>query len=105
MGEVVRYSKAFKPRLVGDMANGKYQNLDEAQDGIRGSSIQSKWIKQYGWEDILPKRIRVETMNEIDELKAALADAHMEYRLEKSVFGYSVQATGDKYGSVKKRTS
>jgi hypothetical protein len=31
----------------------------------------AKWIKQYGRDDILPKRIKVETMDEIDEMKAA----------------------------------
>jgi hypothetical protein len=28
-------------------------------------------VKQYGRDDILPKRIKVETMDEIDEMKAA----------------------------------
>ena len=88
MGEVVRYSEAFKLRIVEDVANGKYQSLDDARrrNGIRGGSTLSNWIKQYGREDMLPQRIKVETMNEIDELQAAhrrireleaaLADAH-----------------------------
>jgi transposase-like protein len=75
---------------VEDVAGGKYKNLEEARrrNGIRGASTLSKWIKQYGREDILPKRIRGETMNEIDELRAARgrireleaapADAHMD---------------------------
>jgi transposase-like protein len=73
MKEVVRYSEAFKLWLVEDVANGKYANLDEARrrNGIRGVSTLNKWIKQYGREDILPKRVKVETMNEIDELKVA----------------------------------
>jgi transposase-like protein len=35
---VVRYSEAFKLRLVEDVADGKYQSLDEARrrNGIRG---------------------------------------------------------------------
>jgi transposase-like protein len=91
---VVRYSEGFKLRLVEDAARGKYKNLDEGRrrNGIRGGSTLTKWIKQYGREDLLPKRIKVETMNEIDELRAArrrireletaLADAHMDYCLE-----------------------
>jgi hypothetical protein len=31
----------------------------------------NKWVNQYGREDILPKRVKVETMNAIDELQAA----------------------------------
>jgi transposase-like protein len=58
MRDVVRYSEAFKLRLVDDVASGKYKSLDEARrrNGIRGASTLSKWIKQYGREDILPKR-------------------------------------------------
>jgi hypothetical protein len=54
----------------------------------------TKWIRKYGREDLLPKRIRIETMKEIDplqaarkrikELEAALADAHIDYCLEKA---------------------
>jgi transposase-like protein len=73
MKEVVRYSEAFKLRLVEDVANGKYKSFDEARrrNGIRGVSTLNKWIKQYGREDMLPKRVKVETMDEIDELNAA----------------------------------
>jgi transposase-like protein len=69
MRDVVRYSEAFKQRLVEDVAGGKYKSLNEAsrRNGIRGCATVSKWIKQYGWEDILPKRIKVETMQERDE--------------------------------------
>jgi transposase-like protein len=96
MRDVVRYSEAFKLRLVEDVANGKYKTLEEARrrNGIRGGSTLSTWIKQYGREDILPKRVKVETMKEIDELQAArrrireleaaLADAHRDYWLERA---------------------
>jgi hypothetical protein len=52
MGEVVRYSEAFKLRLVEDVAGGKYKSLEEARrrNGIRGYSTVSKWLKRYGQE-------------------------------------------------------
>jgi transposase-like protein len=55
---VVRYSEAFKLRLAGDVANGKYASLDEAgrRNGIRGGSTVSKRIKKYGREYVLPKK-------------------------------------------------
>jgi transposase-like protein len=73
MKYVIQYSEAYKLRLVEDIALGKYASIDEARrrNGIRGSGTLSKWIKKYGREDILPRRIKVETMNEIDELKEA----------------------------------
>jgi hypothetical protein len=83
--------------LAEDAANGKYKSLDEARrrNGICGCPAVGRRVKQYGRKDILPKRVRAGTMNEIDELsvarnrirkrEAVLADAHMDYCLEKRV--------------------
>jgi transposase-like protein len=115
MGEVVRYSEAFKLRLVEDVAGGKYQSLEEARrrNGIRGASTLNKWIKRYGREDMLPKRIRVETMNGIDELQAArsrireleaaLADTHMEYCLESAFPDIACKRLGTSVEEFKKK--
>jgi transposase-like protein len=115
MRDVVRYSEAFKLRLVEDVASGKYASLDEARrrNGIRGSTTLSKWIKQYGREDVLPKRIKVETMNEIDELRAArsrireleaaLADAHMDYCLESAFLDIACERLGMSTEELKKK--
>jgi transposase-like protein len=116
MRDVVRYGEAFKLRLVEDVAGGKYTSLDDARrrNGIRGGSTLSKWIKKYGREDILPKRIQVETMNEIDELQAArsrireleaaLADAHMDYCLESAFLDIACTRLGMSTEELKKRT-
>jgi transposase-like protein len=113
--EVVRYSEAFKLRLVEDIAVGKYTSIEEARrkNGIRGCSTVSKWIKRYGREDILPKRIKVETMNEIDqlrtarsriqELEAALADAHMDYCLESAFLDIACEKLGTSVEELKKK--
>lgn len=115
MRDVVRYSEAFKLRLVEDVARGKYKNLDEARrrNGIRGGSTLTKWIKQYGREELLPKRIKVETMNEIDELQAArrrireletaLADAHMDYCLESAFLDIACERLGVSTEELKKK--
>jgi transposase-like protein len=114
MRDVIRYSRAFKLRLVEDVAGGKYQSIEEARrrNGIRGNTTLSKWIKQYGREDILPKRIKVETMNEIDELRAArsrireleaaLADAHMDYCLESAFLDIACEQLGMSTEELKK---
>jgi transposase-like protein len=114
---VIRYSEAFKLRLVEDVSNGKYQSLDEAsrRNGIRGGSTLSRWLKQYGREDMLPKRIKVETMNELAELKAArrriremeaaLADAHMDYCLESAFLDIACRRMGTSVEELKKRTA
>jgi transposase-like protein len=115
MRNVVRYSEAFKLRLVEDIASGKYKSLEEARrrNGIRGGATLTKWIKQYGREDMLPKRIKVETMEEIDEmqaarsrireLEAALADAHMDYCLESTFLEIACQKLGTTPEELKKK--
>jgi transposase-like protein len=117
MRNVVRYSEAFKLRLVEDVAGGKYASLEEARrrNGIHGSSTLSAWLKHYGLGDMLPKRITVETVDEIDELKAArkrireleaaLADAHMDYCLESAFLNIACRHLGTTADELKKRTS
>jgi len=90
----IRYSEAFKKQLVDEIARGKFTSPYMAQKayGIRGQTTVTKWIRKYGREDLLPKRIRIETMEEVDQLKAArkrikeleaaLADAHIDHCLE-----------------------
>jgi len=39
--------------------------------GIRGKSTIRKWIVKYGAEELLPKRVRAETMDEIDGRREA----------------------------------
>lgn len=90
----IRYSEAFKRQVVDEIACGKFSSAYKAQQayGIRGNTTITKWIRKYGREDLLPKRVRIETMDEIDQLKearkrireleAALADAHIDHCLE-----------------------
>jgi transposase-like protein len=115
MRDVIRYSEAFKVRLVEDIASGKYKSLNEAKrrNGIRGCATLAKWLKRYGREDMLPKRIKVETMKELDELQAArsrireleaaLADAHMEYCLESAFLDIACRKLGTTTEELKKK--
>ena len=94
MRQTVQYSEAFKRQVVEEISRGKFSSFYAAQRayGILGSSTITKWVKKYGREDLLPKRIRIETLKEIDQLKearkrirtleTALADAHVDNCLE-----------------------
>lgn len=94
MSTAIRYSEAFKRQVVDEIARGKFTSPYKAQKayGIRGQTTVTKWVRKYGRDDLLPKRIRIETMEEIDQLKearkrikeleAALADAHIDHCLE-----------------------
>ncbi len=86
----IRYSEAFKRQVVEQIERGKYGSAEQARRayGIRGAMTVWKWIQAYGRAELQAKRIRIETMEEIDEMKAArkrireleaaLADAHMD---------------------------
>ena len=94
MSTTIRYSEAFKKQVVDEIARGKFSSAYKAQKAydVRGQMTVTKWIRKYGRDDLLPKRIRIETMEEVDQLKAArkrikeleaaLADAHIDHCLE-----------------------
>jgi transposase-like protein len=116
MRDAIRYSEVLKLRLAEDVAAVKYKNLNEAgrRNGRREGSTLRKWIKQYGREDMLPKRIKAETVNGIDESQearrrirepeAALANAHMDYCLESAFLDIARGKLGTSTEELKKRT-
>jgi transposase-like protein len=116
MRDVIRYSEAFKLRLVEDIGSGKYKSLDEARrrNGIRGGSTLKGWIKRYGRENMLPKRVKAETVNGTDELKAArrrirepetaLSDAHMDCCPGRAFSDIACESLGVSREELKKRT-
>ncbi len=69
--DVLRYSEAFKAQVVGEIESGKLTSCGAAAQryGIRGTSTVSQWVRKYGRNHLLRKVVRVETVNERDELK------------------------------------
>lgn len=94
MSTAIRYSEAFKKQVVDEIAEGRFSSINNARRayGIKGCGTVENWVRKYSREDLLPKRVRIETMKEVDELKAArkrireleaaLADAHIDQCLE-----------------------
>jgi transposase-like protein len=113
--EYVSYSEAFKMEVVSEISGGKFATIENARRsyGIRGTTTIQKWIKKYGREDLLPKRVRVETMAERDEIKEAkarirdleraLADSHMDYCLERACLEIACEKTGTTREDLKKK--
>ena len=74
-----------------------------------------KWIRKYGSEELLPKRVRIETLKEQDELKAArrrireleaaVADAHIDHCLEKAYFHVACDRMGVDPDEFKKKNA
>ena len=84
-----RYSEAFKRQVLDEIARGKFGSIHQAGQAYGlGMPTVYRWIRAHGREELLPKRIRIETMEErgelkesqkrIRELEAALADALMD---------------------------
>jgi transposase-like protein len=85
---VIRYSPAFKRKVVDEIESGKYTvgEIRRIYD-IWGSETIDRWLKQFGRRHLLSRVIRVEMKDEKDKLKelerqkqeleSALAKAHL----------------------------
>ena len=94
--ELVRYSEAFKLQVISELESGKLGSALEARYryGIKGGSTIADWVRKYGKNHLQNKVVRVETVNERDQLKTlkyevkqlklALADAHLDLQLERA---------------------
>ena len=117
VGTSIRYSEAFKRRVVDELERGKHPSITSASRtyGIRGAMTVCKWIRKYGSEELLPKRVRIETLKEQDELKvarkrireleAAVADAHIDHCLEKAYFHVACDRMGVDPDAFKKKNA
>lgn len=93
-----RYSEAFKHQVVQEIERGKFSGAHAATRayGIPGMCTVSNWLRKYGRQDLIPKKISISTMSERDEnqelkkrvseLEKALADAYMQGLLNESYF-------------------
>jgi transposase len=113
----LRYSEAFKRQVVSEIEAGKLATIGEANRvyGIGGASTVSQWIRKYGSEGTLPKKVKIETLKERDELKdarkrirqleAALADAHIDCNLGDSYLKVACERLGTEVSDFKKKNA
>ncbi|MGB4655925.1 MAG: transposase [Bacteroidales bacterium] len=70
-----RYSDCFKLQVVEEIEkNGLSVEECRLKYGIGGGSTIQRWLLKYGKQHLLNKIIRVETRDEIDELKRLRAE-------------------------------
>ena len=82
---IIRYSNCFKEKVVQEVSSGRSISEVCRFYGIKNMSVVSKWIKQFGRDELLNTVIRVKMRSEDDKmkqleaenrrLKIALADA------------------------------
>lgn len=68
--KIIRYSDCFKRSVVLEIEKDGL-TIQQARDrfGIAGTNTVQRWLKKYGRNHLLNKVVRVETRDEIDELK------------------------------------
>lgn len=104
----IRYSEAFKLQIIQELESGKLNCVHQAKEryGITGSATIPGWLKKYGRQDILPKRVRIEMPDEKDQIKKlksrirklekALADATVDGVIGQAYFEIVCEEAGIK---------
>ena len=70
----IRYSISFKQMVIREAEEGSGFEFLRRKYSIGGSSTIQKWAKHYGKQHLLNKIVKVETMDEREQLKQLLAD-------------------------------
>ena len=103
---VVRYSEAFKLQVVRQLEEGQFGNPWAAGQayGVKGTKTVARWVQQFGKDHLLGKVVRVMKADEQSEVKAlrkrvrelerALADAHIDLKLEEAYVELACEAAG-----------
>ena len=106
MKTTIRYSEAFKLQVLRELEEGKFATKAAATRayGIRGYGTIKYWAGKYGKQDLLGKVIRVEKPKEVSEvrqlrqrvrtLEKALADAHLDLKLDDAYLHIACRAAG-----------
>jgi len=102
---IVRYSDCFKRSVIEEIEKNGLSIEDCRQKyAIGGATTIQKWLKIYGKNHLLNKIVRVETIDEIQEIKAlkkeikALKEAYAEMTIEKKVYETYLQVYGEETG-------
>ena len=102
----IRYSEAFKLQVVRDLEQGRYDNATAAGQayGVTGRSTVANWVQRFGKDHLLRKVVRVMKADEeaevkmlrkrVRELERALADAHLDLKLESAYVELACEAAG-----------
>ena len=106
MEVTIRYSEAFKQQVLRELEEGKLESHEQARRvyGIGGKTTIRNWIRTYGKTGLMRKVVRVQKAKETSELKQlrmrvrelekALADAHLDLKLEASYTRQACELAG-----------
>ncbi len=104
----LRYSEAFKLQVVRELEQGRFDSATAAGQayGVKGNGTVANWVRRFGKDHILGKVVHVMRADEQTEVKAlrkrvrelerALADAHLDLKLEAAYVKLACEAAGVK---------
>jgi transposase-like protein len=102
----IRYSEAFKLQVVREIEQGRFGSVGAAGRayGVKGAETVALWIRRYGKEHLLARAVMVMKADEqaevktlrkrVRELERALADAHLDLKLEGAYVEMACEAAG-----------
>jgi transposase-like protein len=66
-----RYSLGFRLQVVSEIESGRFASVEAARVHyeIRGTNTVANWIRKMGKNQLLPKRVRVEQVDEADRVR------------------------------------
>lgn len=106
MRSAIRYSEAFKLQVVRELEAGRFESPGAAQRayGVKGNGTVEQWVRRFGKDHLLGKVVRVMKADEqaevqalrkqVRELKAALADAHLDLKLDAAYLKIACRTAG-----------
>jgi transposase-like protein len=113
----IRYSSCFKRQVIEDLESGRFGSLEAARRhyGIGGACTIGKWLKAFGRNELLPKVVRVERLNEADQvselrkqiqqLQRALGQTQAENVLNQEYLSHACQELGMEVEAFKKKSA
>jgi transposase-like protein len=93
-------------QVVRQLEQGQFESPWEAGQayGVKGTRTVSRWVRQFGKDHLLGKLVRVMKADEESEVKAlrkrvrelerALADAHLDLKLDEAYLELACEAAG-----------
>lgn len=114
--EVIRYSEAFKIRVIEEIESGRFRSPNEARlfYGL-GSTTLKNWLLKYGRNHLVKKVVRVETPDErcqvkslkkrVRELERALADSRVAELMERTFLEIACEDMGRDIHEFKKNAN
>jgi transposase len=103
---LLRYSEAFKLQVVRELEQGRFESAGAAGRayGVKGNHTVGRWVRRFGKDHLLGKVIRVMKADEqaevevlrkrVRELERALADAHLDLKLEAAYVKLACETAG-----------